>query len=81
MAMHDCLFRSALTSAWALFIDWDDIFSVYKPPSLLQLLEEHASKPWLSYGCQVGNVQLALEAHHDQQRFTSAWLGNMAPWQ
>ncbi|CAI5508845.1 unnamed protein product [Closterium sp. Naga37s-1] len=60
MAMHDCLYRSTLTSSWVLFLDWDDILHIISPPSLSELLSQHRNVPWLSYGCQVWGTKLCM---------------------
>ncbi|CAI7797811.1 unnamed protein product [Closterium sp. NIES-54] len=60
MAMHDCLYRSTLTSSWVLFLDWDDILHIISPPSLSELLDQHRNVPWLSYGCQVWGTKLCM---------------------
>ncbi|GJP52970.1 hypothetical protein CLOM_g12124 [Closterium sp. NIES-68] len=60
MAMHDCLYRSTLTSSWVVFLDWDDIFHIISPPSLSELLSQHRNVPWLTYGCQVWGTKLCM---------------------
>ncbi|CAI5994957.1 unnamed protein product [Closterium sp. NIES-65] len=64
MAMHDCLYRSTLTSSWVLFLDWDDILHIISPPSLSELLSQHRNVPWLSYGCQVWGTKLCMGTKH-----------------
>lgn len=62
MAMHDCLYRSVLTSSWVIFLDWDDTLALLSPPSLPELLLEHRSAPWLTFGCRVWGTKLCMDA-------------------
>lgn len=53
LSLHDCIYRSRLTSKWVLVANWDEYLWVRPPETLLSLLGARDGKAWLTHGAAV----------------------------
>ncbi|GJP35553.1 hypothetical protein CLOM_g20059 [Closterium sp. NIES-68] len=55
LAIQDCIYRTHNTARWLLVSDIEEYLQIPPPLSLPTLLQEHESRPWLTFGVTVFN--------------------------